>query len=185
MDGCSSAARSPKASRPAIASAGSWPDATRRASSGSILAERRDLDARADGRRGVPGQRRYDRHLRTLRGKLASQVKTFREAIASSFPIGTTVSDPRGSYLLWVELPRGVDALQLQAEAARRGIAIAPGPIFAAGKRYKSHIRVNCGFPWRGRSPMRCAPSGSSRRRSARCGSFRVWVPSYIEAQVW
>jgi DNA-binding transcriptional MocR family regulator len=90
----------------------------------------------------------YDRHLRTLRGRLASQVKTFREAIAASFPIGTTVSDPRGSFLLWVELPRGVDALQLQAQAARRGIAIAPGPIFAAGNRYKSCIRVNCGSPW-------------------------------------
>ncbi|MFT3926422.1 MAG: PLP-dependent aminotransferase family protein [Myxococcales bacterium] len=94
------------------------------------------------------GSGTYDRHLRTLRGKLASQVKTFREAIAASFPVGTTVSDPRGGYLLWVELPRGVDALQLRAEAARRGIAVAPGPIFAAGHRYKNYIRVNCGFPW-------------------------------------
>jgi DNA-binding transcriptional MocR family regulator len=50
--------------------------------------------------------------------------------------------------LLWVELPPAVDALVLQAEAARRGIAIAPGPIFAAGNRYKNCVRINCGFPW-------------------------------------
>ena len=90
----------------------------------------------------------YDRHLRTLRGKLAAQVKAFREAIASSFLAGTSVSDPRGSFLLWVELPRGVDALRLQTQAAMRGIAIAPGPIFAARHRYANCIRINCGFPW-------------------------------------
>jgi DNA-binding transcriptional MocR family regulator len=90
----------------------------------------------------------YDRHLRTLRSKLASQVRAFREAIAASFPAGTSVSNPSGGFLLWVELPPSIDALELQAEAARRGIAIAPGPIFAAGNRYKSCIRINCGFPW-------------------------------------
>ncbi len=90
----------------------------------------------------------YDRHLRTLRGKLAQQVKTFREAIAASFPAGTSVSDPRGSFLLWVEMPRGVDALRLQTEAAKRGIAIAPGPIFAARHKFGHCIRINCGFPW-------------------------------------
>jgi len=74
--------------------------------------------------------------------------KAFREAIAASFPPGTSVSDPSGGFLLWVEMPAGIDALQLQAEAGRRGIAIAPGPIFAAGDRFKSCIRVNCGFPW-------------------------------------
>ena len=90
----------------------------------------------------------YDRHLRTLRSKLSQQTRAFREAIAASFPDGTSVSDPRGGFLLWVELPSGIDALTLQAEAGRRGIAIAPGPIFAAGNRYKSCIRINCGFPW-------------------------------------
>lgn len=90
----------------------------------------------------------YDRHLRTLRSKLAAQVRAFREAIAASFPEGTSVSNPSGGFLLWVELPTNIDALQLQAEAGRRGIAIAPGPIFAAGDRYKSCIRINCGFPW-------------------------------------
>lgn len=90
----------------------------------------------------------YDRHLRTLRSKLAAQVRAFREAIAASFPAGTSVSNPSGGFLLWIELPPSIDALELQAEAGRRGIAIAPGPIFAAGNRYKSCIRINCGFPW-------------------------------------
>jgi DNA-binding transcriptional MocR family regulator len=90
----------------------------------------------------------YDRHLRKLRTRLNQQVRAFREAIAASFPAGTAVSDPRGGYLLWVTLPREVDAMQLQAAAAKRGIVIAPGPVFAAGQRYKNNLRLNCGFPW-------------------------------------
>lgn len=38
--------------------------------------------------------------------------------------------------------------MQLQAAAAKRGIVIAPGPLFAAGQRYKNNLRLNCGFPW-------------------------------------
>jgi DNA-binding transcriptional MocR family regulator len=90
----------------------------------------------------------YDRHLRTLRPKLEQQVKAFREAIASSFPSGTRVSDPRGGFLLWVELPRRVDAMRLQAQASKHGIAIAPGPIFSARQKFTHCIRINCGFPW-------------------------------------
>jgi DNA-binding transcriptional MocR family regulator len=90
----------------------------------------------------------YDRHLRRLRTRLNQQVRAFREEIAASFPAGTAVSDPRGGFLLWVALPREVDAMQLQAAAAKRGIIIAPGPVFAAGQRYKNYIRLNCGFPW-------------------------------------
>ena len=117
----------------------------------------------------------YDRHLRTLRGKLARSgegvSRGHRGVVSRPAP---RVSDPRGGFLLWVEMPRGVDALQLQTEAAARGIAIAPGPIFAAGKRYKSCIRINCGFPWSRRSPTRCARWASWHRRLARRGSPEV-----------
>ncbi|HEY0710077.1 MAG TPA: PLP-dependent aminotransferase family protein [Polyangia bacterium] len=91
---------------------------------------------------------RYDRHLRTLRGRLAAQVKTFRDAISAAFPRGTRISDPKGSYVLWIELPRGTDSLKMQMAALSRGVAIAPGPIFSARQRYLNCIRINCGFPW-------------------------------------
>jgi DNA-binding transcriptional MocR family regulator len=87
-------------------------------------------------------------------------VRAFRAAVAASFPAGTSVSDPRGGYLLWINMPRGVDGEQLQAAAAARGIAIAPGPIFAARARYKSCIRLNCGVPWSGRIASAIATLG-------------------------
>jgi DNA-binding transcriptional MocR family regulator len=90
----------------------------------------------------------YDRHLRQLRAHAASQVQRFREGVLACFPEGTRVSEPKGGFFLWVELPHAVDALQLQAQAYERGIAIAPGPIFSARARYGSCIRLSCGFPW-------------------------------------
>ena len=90
----------------------------------------------------------YDRHLRVLRSRFATQVQRFREEIAATFPAGTRVSEPQGGFVLWVELPGDVSALELQARALERGVAIAPGSIFSARQRFENHIRISCGFPW-------------------------------------
>jgi len=90
----------------------------------------------------------FDRHLRRMRRALAAQVTQVREAVALHFPAGTRVSNPRGGYVLWVELPDRADALDLHARALAHGISIAPGPIFSARGRFPSCIRLNCGHPY-------------------------------------
>jgi DNA-binding transcriptional MocR family regulator len=90
----------------------------------------------------------YDHHLRKLRRHLAAQVQQMREAVAEYFPPGTRVSRPQGGYVLWVEMPTGTNALELQAKALARGIVIAPGPLFSAQQRLVNCIRLNCGHPW-------------------------------------
>lgn len=90
----------------------------------------------------------YDRHLRRLRHAVAGQVASYREAVLARFPDGTRVSAPRGGFVLWVELPAGIDALVLQERALARGVAFAPGPIFSARQqRFTSCIRLSCGPP--------------------------------------
>jgi DNA-binding transcriptional MocR family regulator len=90
----------------------------------------------------------YDRHLRRLRAALAGNVERYRELIATEFPDGTRVSAPRGGFVLWVELPPGVDALQLHDQALRRRIVVAPGPLFSARQRFTNFIRISAGTPW-------------------------------------
>ena len=90
----------------------------------------------------------YDRHLRRLRTAVAGNVERYREAIAHEFPDGTRVSCPRGGFVLWVELPPGVDALALHEQALRRRIVVAPGPLFSARQRFTNFIRISCGMPW-------------------------------------
>ena len=90
----------------------------------------------------------YDRHLRRLRAALAGNVERYREAIATEFPEGTRVSAPRGGFVLWIELPQGIDALQLHDQALRRRIVVAPGPLFSARQRFANFIRISAGAPW-------------------------------------
>ena len=90
----------------------------------------------------------YARHLRALRRRLASQVTCYRDTIAEHFPAGTRVSSPKGGFLLWVELPQGIDSSALAERALERGISIAPGTIFSPRDRFASCIRINAGHPW-------------------------------------
>lgn len=89
----------------------------------------------------------YDRHLRRLRQRLATQMALMRRAIVKHFPSGTRVTQPEGGYFLWVELPAGQDALALQAAALAQGISLAPGQLFSADRRFGHCLRINCGHP--------------------------------------
>ncbi|MEW5741541.1 MAG: PLP-dependent aminotransferase family protein [Myxococcota bacterium] len=110
----------------------------------------------------------YDRHLRRLRRQLQAQVERTRAAVAHSFPAGTRISAPAGGFVLWVELPPGVDAYTLQTRALERGISIAPGPIFSPRERYTNHIRLSCGFPWSDRTAQAIATVGTLAAALAR-----------------
>lgn len=93
----------------------------------------------------------YDHHLRTIRRTYHEQVQKTREAVAEAFPGPVKINNPRGGFVLWVEMPRQVDAMQLYAEARKAGISIAPGPIFSPVGDFANYVRLSCGFPWSGR----------------------------------
>lgn len=90
----------------------------------------------------------YDRHLRWLRAHLEANVTRISAAVGEGFPDGTRISRPRGGCFVWVELPGGVDALELHARALDAGVSIAPGHIFSPSQAHRNCIRLNCGEPW-------------------------------------
>jgi DNA-binding transcriptional MocR family regulator len=90
----------------------------------------------------------YDRHLKRLRTTLRAQMEAVRQAIAKYFPEGTRISRPAGGYMLWIELPRKLDGVQLYRAALAKHITILPGTVFSAGGRYRNYIRINCGHAW-------------------------------------
>ncbi len=85
----------------------------------------------------------YERSLRTMRREYARRTRAMREAVLKHFPPGTRVSDPRGGYVLWVEMDRRVNTLERYGEALDLGVVYAPGPLFSAGKRYLHCLRLN------------------------------------------
>jgi DNA-binding transcriptional MocR family regulator len=90
----------------------------------------------------------YDRYLRKIRRLLQTQVRQMSDAVGRYFPAGTKVTRPQGGYVLWVELSRSVDSLELHRRALQQKISIAPGPIFSANQKYRNFIRLSCGQPW-------------------------------------
>src|SRR5271155_923210 len=87
----------------------------------------------------------YERHLVKLRSTYARQVQQMAEVVSRSFPRGTRMTQPRGGFVMWVELPRALDSISLFETAIRQGVNFAPGPLFSATGRYRNFLRLNCG----------------------------------------
>ncbi|HHI75920.1 MAG TPA: PLP-dependent aminotransferase family protein [Gammaproteobacteria bacterium] len=90
----------------------------------------------------------YERHLRRLRRAFRDQVERMRMLVARHFPKGTRITRPGGGFVLWVEMPRSADCLEVFHRALEEGISITPGILFSATRRYRNFIRINCGHTW-------------------------------------
>jgi DNA-binding transcriptional MocR family regulator len=90
----------------------------------------------------------YDRHLERLRKAVKDQVEKARFMIARAFPEGTRISNPQGGFVLWIELPRGINCFDVYTRALEERIGITPGMLFSATRKFRNYIRINCGYPW-------------------------------------
>jgi len=112
----------------------------------------------------------YDHHLRRLRESFRLQVGRMSAAIERHFPADTKVTRPAGGFVLWVELPASIDALELFHAAAAQRVSLGPGVMFSPTGRYTHHLRVSCGFPWSERVERAVALVGKLAR-TARGGA--------------
>jgi len=90
----------------------------------------------------------YDRYLRHVRDEYKKQVARFIQSIGKYFPVGTKVTQPKGGFVIWIELPNNIDSMKLHEMALNENISIAPGPMFSATQKYKNFIRISCAQPW-------------------------------------
>jgi DNA-binding transcriptional MocR family regulator len=89
----------------------------------------------------------YEQHLRRIRRAYAAKVAAMGEAVERYFPAGTRVTSPSGGHILWLQLPEGIDSLQLYREALPLGITLAPGCLFGSTpERYRNFIRLNAAY---------------------------------------
>jgi DNA-binding transcriptional MocR family regulator len=92
---------------------------------------------------------RYEHHLRKLRQTLHSNSLQFIRAIGEYFPEDTKVTNPKGGFILWVEMNKKIDAYQLYREAMQHKISISPGTIFTLQDRYHNCMRLSYGMQWK------------------------------------
>lgn len=86
--------------------------------------------------------------MRQLRAAVAARVDEARRVIAAHFPPGTRVSDPPGGLLMWLELPRPLDAVLLHQACLEQKILIAPGTVFSTSGRFRNCLRIGVGGDW-------------------------------------
>tara|TARA_R110002096_G_scaffold42144_28_gene113854 strand:+ start:2505 stop:3947 length:1443 start_codon:yes stop_codon:yes gene_type:complete len=110
----------------------------------------------------------FDRQLRRVRALFFSQVQQIRQAIFDAFPEGTRVSAPQGGFILWSELPAGVDAEKLAVDALSENISVVPGSLCSATCQFRNAIRINCGHAWTSRMEQALGVLGHLASRQLR-----------------
>jgi DNA-binding transcriptional MocR family regulator len=91
----------------------------------------------------------YDRHLRLVRESYQQRRDRLIELLGEHFPSETRVSQPQGGFVAWIQLPKGVKALQLYLDARDEGILISPGELFSSNKnKYQRSIRLTYSQSW-------------------------------------
>lgn len=92
-----------------------------------------------------------DRFLRdnVLPGHIASICTSYRDQMNAmleeleSFPVGTKWTKPQGGLFIWVELPVGLDALEILQKAIEKKVAFVPGTHFCADGGHENTLRLN------------------------------------------
>ena len=74
-----------------------------------------------------------DTHIPTIRTLYREQCAAMLAALTRYMPEGVRWNAPRGGMFLWAELPKGMDATGVLAEAIKQNVAFVPGaPFYAA-----------------------------------------------------
>lgn len=84
----------------------------------------------------------YERHLRSLRVKLAKNMFFAMNLIATHFPEGTGIIQPSGGYNLWIKMPDATDMNNFYQQCEATGIRFTPGSTFSFTDAYDQYFRL-------------------------------------------
>jgi len=82
-------------------------------------------------------------HIARLRVEYKKRKDAMLHALEREFPPGVSWSEPQGGMFLWLQLPEGLDADTLLAEAIATQVAFVPGKSFFVGEGGENTMRLN------------------------------------------
>ena len=89
----------------------------------------------------------FEPHLTFLQAFLRVRRDALLGVLAEEMPDGVTWTRPDGGYFLWLELPGGIDAGELNERAQAAGVTFVPGAGFFTGGRGRNTARLAFSFP--------------------------------------
>lgn len=84
-----------------------------------------------------------DAHVRMLRQEYRARRDAMIAALPTTFPVGTTWTDPDGGMFVWVRLPADRDAATLLPKALAENVAFVPGAPFYATTPDRATLRLS------------------------------------------
>ncbi|WP_300687779.1 PLP-dependent aminotransferase family protein [Chryseobacterium sp.] len=91
---------------------------------------------------------RYDHHLRMFRKKLYANYLQIQKSVNLYFPDNTKISEPKGGFMLWLELDKRICTEDLYDEAVSQKVNFAPGRMFSQYNQYQNCMRLNYALEW-------------------------------------
>lgn len=88
-------------------------------------------------------QGHYERHLRKVRAQYLKGRDIMVNWVKRYFPEGTKMTYPQGGFLLWVEMPKAIDAVELNNRLVALKTNIAAGVLFSGSQKYAYCLRLN------------------------------------------
>jgi len=85
----------------------------------------------------------YERHIRKCRSQYLRNRDRLMQWLQCYLPEGSKISCPNGGFLLWVELPKKIDTVELNKKLQEHKVSIAPGILFTAAEKYKHCMRLS------------------------------------------
>ena len=82
-------------------------------------------------------------HVPTIRARYKAQRDAMQVALERHLPSGCRWNAPGGGMFFWIELPQGIDTVQLLPKAVQRGVAFVPGAAFYATEPRMNTLRLS------------------------------------------
>ena len=84
-----------------------------------------------------------DQHIPKIRTLYANQCQAMLDALDAHFPASVSWTRPEGGMLIWVTLPRHINAMQLLDQAIAAKVAFVPGASFYANDPEPNTLRLS------------------------------------------
>ncbi|AYZ37867.1 PLP-dependent aminotransferase family protein [Chryseobacterium indologenes] len=91
---------------------------------------------------------RYDHHLRMFRKKLYANYLQIQKSVTQYFPDNTKISEPKGGFMLWLELDKRICTEDLYDAAVSQKVNFAPGRMFSQYSQFQNCMRLNYALEW-------------------------------------
>ena len=85
----------------------------------------------------------FERYLPRAQELYGSHWRALDGALRAEMPDGVTWTEPTGGFLTWVQLPDGLDAMELREAALAAGVAYVPGAPFYASAAGANELRLS------------------------------------------